>query len=575
MKKYFLALVSFLLMTNLSFAATGIIDNSRNALNLYFTGSPTSVGNYYLDGATPNPDAGLELCGYGSQYIGGFYGIYVYGTYSYVPITYASSSNALALASNSAGSCYYVNPGGVTFSIYQYSTPDPDIFIAAFPGRVLIGFSGSPNPGVVSNFLMGTGQLLGSYSVLRSFNYIGPTGGTINSEVSQISFSTTGGSVVKNANDAEFGISSTRRLVSGICADSQGLSCYAATIKTSAGVDILDAGLTGSPVTDQHTYRRYAVVNGLGYSLDIGADVRVSALTKSKDTVYYSQDQEINYTIMNYGNIPVTSLFYVRTTIENSTGSTVANWTKAYNQDLAQDSGSLNDTITWNAVAHSGTYTIRVIADYGGNLNETNEANNQQTTTFELKPIAIPEIYVDGEHKNSSVVFEYPGRAYNLKLHLHDSDEEIVSNATVNFTEENGIMLFSPTQVWSADIGGGPTDAGTKTKSIVEVITDDYGNVSFTIIPSWNPLYKEEYEYTDIESFIGNYSMYLSGAQEGSELMFVVAGILTNRYPLEFENLTYTDIGITTKTHYNQGTYIKQVMDYLYSAYALFWRTVV
>ena len=58
--------------------------------------------------------------------------------------------------------------------------------------------------------------------------------------------------------------------------------------------------------------------------------------------------------------------------------------------------------------------------------------------------------------------------------------------------------------------------------SVNTSITMYYGNSSITFIPTYNPLYLPRYNYTDLNEYIGNYTLFFNGTQEdGEDFIFI------------------------------------------------------
>ena len=127
-----------------------------------YTGTSSDPGTFYQDavgGSFGNADVGISLCDVGQRYVGGFYAINVNSIWYYSLITYSSSTNALAFTSNDAGGgCYEASPGFVTVSPSALTTPSPNVYRAALPGNLFIGYAGSANPGTVSDFTYSAGN---------------------------------------------------------------------------------------------------------------------------------------------------------------------------------------------------------------------------------------------------------------------------------------------------------------------------------------------------------------------------------------------------------------------------------
>jgi len=583
MKKLLIPILSLLVVISPVYAqVTGkIIQSGETTTNLFFTGDSSSPKTWYQDAMDGNPDVGIELCGAGQKYVGAAYAINVGGTWKYSLITYHSSSEALAYTDQSgSGGCYYTTLGELTFSPSHLSTPNPDVYFAAFPGKVRIVYESSANPGNLYNFAEESyGQLLGNYIVTRSFDQ-----GTNKIEVDTptIQFQSAAGTITKQADDPTFGVSSDRRMVVGICSDDIGDSCTAGVIVPTEAMFPLYLSSGASPVDDQHKYDRYVVINGLGQHICIGANLKVEIDDVSPDPVYYSQNLYINYTITNYrdsptedkgGNVRVTTDFNVEVKIyrQDNSSDVVFDHTYLISEDLSPGQ-SIQRSLVWPAYAKSGTYVVKITVDPDGIIEECDESDNTNTKTFELKPIIIPEIWING---NQSDTFPFAGVPFNLTLHLKDSDGLNVSNATVRLIETNGISNFVPTQIWDASVNSTTVKkVGTKVINEVEFPTDYWGKASITVIPTGNPLYAPQYSYLGFKNVEGDYSLSLTGKTfSGDDFVFVVNGNVTHVYPLKVEDY-YSYQNITYSSLPNLDNFVSMIMNTVYTIFAKFWKVV-
>lgn len=597
MKKGYVLIIVWLLflITPVLCATAYIKDSDFKVVNLYYTGSSSSdPGQYYLDGVPTkgNPNVGIEICDVGQKYVGATYAINVNGEWKYVLITYSSDSEALSYTSQSGSQtgCYFTPIDYLTFSPYYFSTPDPDVYVAAFPGKLFVVYEDSANPGTLSNFVFvgNNGYLRGSYTVPRSFDE-----STCKISISEptITFEYYGGSFSARASDPNVGISSERKMVIGICSDAYGEACSDGVVLSSPNFPLtLLTDLTGSPcVHDQMTpIDRYVVINGLGNYICIGPNLKVSITELSPNPVYYNQTLTVKYRIYNPrdtpyeiqgGNVKVTTDFKVKITIFNSSNPAqiVYEKTETITDDISVN-GYTEKTFTWRADVRSGFYTIKIEVDYNNDIGECNENDNSVQQNFEVKPVIIPEIWINEKRTNT---FPYPGVPYNFSLYLKDSDNETLRNAYVKLVEVNGLSLFTPTQIWEKvyDEHGNKTKNATKVTTITEVYTDYYGWVNITLIPTGNKLFAPEYSYTNASEILGNYSLYITGKYKKNgkweNFKFVVNNKLSDTYPLNVQNLyTYKEYE-KESMFYNQKSFVEAVMDWIYTIFANFWKAIV
>ncbi len=582
--------VIFLLLIPSSLAATGFYKTAPlNGFtgSLYFTGTSSAPGNVYKDTAPANPDVGIEICSVGTTNVGGFYVLKTPGQIYSALVTYGDPDTLQPTTLDLGGGCYATDPGFLTVSPSKLGTASPTVYRAALPGNLWIGYdSSSTNPAVVNNFMYaGTNaKLLGYYLLSRDFDYVTST---VDLASPTIYLQTTSSSFQKAANDASFGISDERPMVIGVCSDDHGESCSGGTRLTSAGFPLnYDAGLGASPIDDQHIYTRYAVVNGLGYPMCIGANLGVTINNIQPDPIYYSQTLSIEVIIDNQkiipsgqtdiggGNVPVTTDFTLKLRIYqlgNASNVVLDAAPILITSDLSVD-GTLNYGLNWNAIAHSGFYVAEVTIDYGDDVVECNEADNVASRSFELKPITLPTLYIDGVQRDSFPIANVP---YNLTIHLENSDGDILNAANGTVRERNGLALPAPTQLFNITINssGAQELSGVMTKTDVNFVTDYYGNSSFVFIPAYNRLYEPEYNYLDVVNHIGNYNLTLLGTQSnGESFKFVKAGTLYSEYALDINDTSY--MGTYNFKELRNENIVSQVLDFIYQTYSIFLNSI-
>ena len=521
--------ISFFIPTILAQSAS-IKDNLGNTVDLYFTGDSTDPKTWYQDAMDGNPDVGIEICDLGAKYVGATYAINVNGIWKYVLISYRSSTDALSYTDvDKGGGCYYTSPGYLTISPSHLVTPEPDVYFAAFPGYIRVTYADSSNPGTLSNFILTSQKLLGDYTFSRSFD---EGTKTISVQTPTIIFQPQAGSFSKPANDPTFGISNERRMVIGVCSDSYGNSCYDGEVLSTPSFPLsLSAGVT--TVNDQTKYDRYVVINSIGKYICIGANLKISIDKIQPDPVYYSQILHVNFTIMNYrdtpteekgGNVKVTTNFFVRIKIyRKDNPSNVVYDDKILITDDLLPGTSVKKYFEWNASVKSGFYYIEFTVDSDDDIVECVESDNTAKGEFEVKPIILPTIYINGKRTNK---FEKAGLPYNFTLHLENSDGINVSNATVYLIEKNGLSLFVPTQIWNKTSNINYTEmSGIIVENRIMFKTDYYGNARITVIPTGNPLYAPEYSYVNADEILGNYSIWLTGTDfSGDPFIFIIKG---------------------------------------------------
>lgn len=583
--------ISFLLfilaiISKIAYSQTArIIDTNLNPFDLYFTGDAIDPKTWYQDAMGPNPDVGIELCGAGQKYVGAAYAMNVNGNWKSILITYRSHTDALAYTDRSrGGGCYYTSHGFLTVSPSYLSTPSPQVYFAAFPGRLFIAYENSPNPGNLVNLIRSDNMLRGDYDVERSFNH---TEVKIRVKTPTIRFQSFGGMVSKSADDTTFGVSNHRRMLVGICSDNAGTLCHSGIIVPAEATFPLSLEPGVGSVDDKNKYDRFVVINGIGKPICIGANLKADILSINPDPVYYSQTLSFSFRAMNYrdtpyeikgGNVPVTTDFKIRIRIYRKDNASYV----VLDQSIIVDDNIMpGDSITfntnWEAIAKSGRYILEIFVDSENDIVECEELDNIATREFELKPIILPRIWINGNETNK---IPFSGTPYNLTMHLRDSDGLNVSNATVILIEENGIDSFIPLQIWNASVNAtNRSTIATINKREVTLKSDYYGFASITIIPSGNPIYHEKYQYLNISSLIGNYSISLTGRRFNNEtFVFIINKSVTNYYPIEVEDY-YSYINSTRFNSYeelpNFSTFVDIALNTIYTIFAKFWKAVV
>ncbi|MCF7861920.1 hypothetical protein K9M79_06765 [Candidatus Woesearchaeota archaeon] len=576
--KHITMLVLAVLCIHLAFAESASLTESTS---LYFTGTSSDPGTLYQDAVDGNNDVGLSICGLGTQYVGLTYAIKVDDSWLYSLVSYSSNNLALAYAETDIGSnCYAVIPGYLTVSPSKLTTPDPDVYKAAFPGKMYVAYSLSANPGDLTNFVF-TGQnatLLGDILSERMFDQ---EDRTVTISTPEVSYQTSSGIFSKDADNTEYGISADKQMVIGICSDEEGADCSDGVLKTDTIFPIfLSSGLSAAQINDQMTHTKYVVSNGIASPFCVGANLKPQFDAISPNPVYYSQNLYINFSVLNPldepyetkgGNVDVSTNFRVLVNITNSSqnGSSVYDGEFTINDDVISD-GYVQKAIEWPAYARSGTYNIRITVDSRSNIAECDETDNTITTTFQLLPITTPHIYIDGEETSSFPKANIP---YNVSLFLENSDNITLPQAQVNLVEINGLSLTAPSQIYNRSTSNTTyIKDGIITENRIRFTTDYQGQNSFTYIPTVNKLYAPEYDYLEYIDYLGNFSHYIEGEDQYNEsFMFVVGGTLTDKYYLGVSE-PFNSQAEDRKILQHESA-VSQVLDYIYRSLVNYWET--
>ena len=559
-----------------------IVDSGASTDSLYYTGSFGAPSFFYKDAQASqgNADLSLMVCDEGSsKYVGAAYGLNISGSMTAVLISYNDASNPLAAAGTSGGgSCYYAGPmSAITFSP-SYLDLATDVYYAAFPGTIWVMYADNADGTANAQYVhvdASDGYLRGSYSGFISTSSFdeGSTDFTISNPT--ISFTTQSGSFSTTASNADHGVTSDRRMVVGICNDSVGINCCSGQVVDDTSDFSLTLDACVAP-NDQETHTRYGVINGIGTSVCIGGNLYVSSsgISEDQDPIYYGQVLNLSYSYSNTGNVNVSTdfLVYISVYDQSNASRVVFEDTIDVTDLITSGGGSDSGSTVWAVNATSGNYVAKVEVDSGSAITECAEGDNDDTTSFEVKAVAIPQVYLNGVATEN---FSFAGRPYNFTLFLVDSDGLDMGNASVILREVNGVSFFAPTQVWNATINSQSTQTGLVSYSEGRFYTDDDGMASFTVIPGGNKLYTADYAYTDVYSYLGDYSLYLTGTDSsGDDLTFSIGGSLYTEYGLLLGNHTIEAVG-GSLNYPNQNSYVDHVMEWVYAIYATFWKVVI
>jgi len=528
-----------------------------------YTGSSSSVGNYYQDLGS-NPDVGIELCGQGAdKYVAGVYGANVSGSIIAVPVTYkVGGSDGLAAADTVSGSCRWTQAGFLTVSPSYLGTKTPIIYTAAFPGRLWTMYSTS-GTGTSPNYVfMNTASWLrGSYGVSGTFD---ENTKNITFSSPTVHFTDTGGaSISKALTNPTFGVSSTRMMVWAVCDDIYGQTCSDGTIvnstsQISSGVE-LATGI--SPLLDSINYTKYLVLNGIGTLKCIGPKTDIVDLSVSP--AGGPQGTKVNLTVQvnNTGDVSI-----------NSTHSfNVSFWKtlplpEQYIGDLTITGLDVGQTksVTWTNYDTTGltsqpTFKVNLsdstysVGSCGGTKSDTQ--------IFSWVTYVLPTVLIDGVQTDN---FTCAGRPQNVTIYLNDSNNNVLSNTWIYFYEINGISPFAATQVYSA--AGG--QRYIKSVNRGDIQTDSNGMVQFSLIPTGNKLLGDAaYSYLNLSSTIGSYQLYFTTSNSNQ----IYQGSAKSQYDLGLNSLTLCSPNSSERyslTVNNQDTYVKTVLTFVYQTFA-------
>ena len=532
--------------------------------NLIYKWGSADTTAYYQD-AQAYPDVGLMICETSGSLNTDYFTGLVYSTGDDSELISYSRDGTLSPADQdvtfNGNDCKMTSIGGLTVSPSSISGT-PETKIAGMPGEAKIMISENSD-GTGKQIIDTNSELAGSYSGNLNYDYstnrldLTVNDITVNSDIGARSFS---------PGTSGRGITPERPLITGVCSDSSGDSCNGLTsVKSSASFpETFNFDKNLSEVNDQNVYTRYGIANSkLVDTLNIGADLEVRGLSTGSDPIYYSQNQTVSFSVRNTGNVPVDTGFDVSSSIER--GGQVFD-SQSFRVDSGLDIGeSRSFNYQWKALNDSGRYSVNGEADTRNDVAEINEGNTD-TDYFDLEAITYPDIYVNGEIiPENEVEFDYPGVAYNLTFVMKDSDGNILGNSRIELVENDGFSNFVPTQ----EVTSGSFNSMRKVSSFR---TDENGTASITFIPTGNIFLSERYNDTAVQNSV-DYSISMSAKNNGDQLNFIIDNTVTSNYPLEVGNPgLYQGEGNSSLP--NVDTYVKPVMNGIYTIFAEFWGAV-
>lgn len=543
-------LLTFLLTSVIS--QTGyVVDSSDTAHDsIIYTWMDPDSTSYYQDSMGDNPDLAAAICGEGDdRHVGIVHAMDEENNEEWVLTSYESGNDFLPSADTQVtvggnDDCYRTGIGGFVVSPSHFDGKTPEVHIAAHPSDVSI-LHAEDSSGSGGEVTDSSAMYEGSYSGSMSYEY--PTN-EIFFDLSTIQPQTDIGSESYSPDAGGRGISPERPVVAGICTDPEGRDCPAEvdTVEYPNNFfghyfDISD-DLTHNEINDQNTYTRYGVVNSIeASSVDIGTDLEINDLSVTNDPVFYSQEQEITFTVENTGNVPMTSGTTVEIIVENIERDEVDEVAETYlDLDGLEVGESIDYELDFDTKVLSGMHEVQVDADATNDIEELNPVSSEDSIEFELRPITLPEIYIDGEE---TTTFEEAGRPYNLSMVMQDSDNVTMPNATVKMREKAGVNTFVPAQSWNASPSEGEYERrGTTSVKEAEFKTDKDGIINITIMPTGNRLFAEQYEHLDAEEFLGEYTVEMAGhSYDGNPFIFLENGDFLNEKEFEVKNISSYD----------------------------------
>ncbi|MEM4626369.1 MAG: CARDB domain-containing protein [Candidatus Bilamarchaeaceae archaeon] len=559
MKRLFL----FLLFVSFAFSQTAQIINSSLAVQNVSVADVYNDGTYMYIDNVGNPDFGIKLCGVGQKYIGATYAANVGGTYRYYLVSWnLTNGAALSLvytSLNDGGGCYYTPLDAFAFSQFKDFAKTPPVFVSAFPGRIHVLYSDNGDGSLPSFVFLNysNGWLGGSYTVPLSTSSFNQLTGNVNATVTSINMiRSTGGSVSISPSDSKSGLNSSvgRSILIALCSDDYGASCSDAVLVNSSAQLPVQLSLN-MPTSDQVIYRRYVVVNGLGYGpICIGADI-TPTVSVNPSSIYPNNSTNVTITLTNTGNVNITTNFRLTLNISGPTGFiNQTNWT------ITEDFGpgaSIQRSINFSNTSRSGTYIFTAIVDPLDQIVECNENRTATNTLTVIKTYQI-HVFIDGIENDT---FEYAGRAYNVTMYVNDSDGNIINDATFELKEINGLNPFTPAQVYN----DGSYNHSVKSYSIGVVHSNSTGQVILAVIPTCNKFYNDPVKGPILEKNIGNYSIEVRAYGTGFDITKT----------LNVTDRSCADPGWINNKQIVNKDYVEGIYDWLYEVFTILKKLLV
>lgn len=532
--------ISYAAITNAS-----IVNVSNSAfINMSWDSSTTKA---YIDGAAGNPDVTIQVCGddvndvqnnltqfvYRAGNITGFQNIAREPSTTYTNLSTCSGTCCTGESNFNFNSLWSIYPAHIYAIVSQDKTFDEsDTFIYIPERSWLQGYYTTDD--VESSYSQSTGNITLKITGVNSW---------------------TGSAYATNSEDQPY-------FQLGVCdPDPTKLEywrCSGGYSGASRGTAYsIHTGVISPPDTSKST--KYYVINGIGTSFCIGPDPKVSSVSLNPSTQNAGGEVNVTVSIKNDGNVDITQKFNVTVSVDSSDvkNLTVSGGLSAYTTTTRSFNLS---TGSYSSGSHTVKATIAptTIAD-------CDATNNQSSATLTLNPSYLVRMYINGTENST---FPDAGRPYNITLNITDTDGNAADNITVRIYEINGINIFAPVQKLSTS-----PKRGLKAIAYGESATNSSGFTDFTIIPTGNKLYTPSYSYTQIDDYIGNYSLYIElfNASTGEELQQTNGTALIDQFDITLSNLTARTPTSSEKNSFyanHHDSYVQLVSEFVYSVFS-------
>ncbi len=546
MKRFIL--LSIILSLSLTYAAitnASIVNVSNTAfINMSWDSSTTKA---YIDGAAGNPDVTIQVCGDLLSDVQNKYAKFVYRTGNITGFQNIAKepSTEYTQLSTCAGTCcvgsanFNFNSLWAVYPAYAYALVSSDTTFDETDTFVMIP---------LRSWLRGYYQ---TNDVEASYNQ---ANGNITLQITGVK-SWTGSAYATNSEDYPY-------FQIGVCTPNNAKSYYwectggysGASRGTSYSVH---TGVVAPP--DTSIAYRYSVINGLGVRFCIGPDPSITSVSLNPSTQNAGGKVNVTVSIRNDGNVDITQTFNVTVSVD---GSDVQNLTVS--GGLAAYTSTTRSFNLSTGAYSSGTHTVAARIS-PTTIADCDASNNQSSATLTLNPSYLVRMFINGTENNT---FPDAGRPYNISINVSDTDGNPGNGILVRIYEDNGINIFAPIQKISSS-----PNRGLKAVAYGESTTDSNGIVNFTIIPTGNKLYTSQYAYTQIDQYVGNYSLYIEvfNATTGEELQQTNGTALIDQFDIVLSNYTArTPNADEMHTFYadNHDDYVQLMSEFIYNMFS-------
>lgn len=543
-----LIILFIVISISLTYAAitnASIVNVSNNAfINMSWDSGVTKA---YIDGAAGNPDVTVQVCGslltdvqnkyvkfvYRTGNITGYQNIAKEPSTDYTQLSTCSGTCCVGASSFNFNSLWAIYPAHVYALVSSDTTFDETDTFVYVPDR---------------SWLRGYYQ---TNDVEASYNQ---ANGNVTVQVTGVQ-SWTGSGYSSNSEDQPY-------FQIGVCdPDNTKIyywACSGGYSAASRGTSYsIHTGVVSPP--DTSTSTKYYVINGIGTSFCIGPDPSVVSVSLNPSTQNAGGPVNVTVSVRNDGNVDITRTFNVTVSVD---GDDVQNLTVP--GGLSKYTTTTKSFNLSTGSYSSGAHIVKARVS-PTNVADCNATNNESSATFTLNPSYLVRMFINGTESHT---FPDAGRPYNISINVSDTDSNPGSGVMVRIYEVNGINIFAPIQKISTS-----PNRGLKAIAYGESTTDSNGIVHFTIIPTGNKLYTSQYAYTQIDQYVGNYSLYIKifNATTGAELQQTNGTALIDKFDIALSNYTARTPNPNEKHIFyadNHDDYVQLMSEFVYNVFS-------